>query len=194
MKYIITKSLFAAVLLLAMASTQAVMLKSYNIEWEGIDNSTATASAMITMDLDLVNNPGFTSTGGGGVPFVTEFMISVSGTFGGIGDGSWGLADFSDILIFTGVNALDFHSELVGQIATDPDEEWGSCQGGNCGDFNFFTNTSGAPDADFFFQIQAGDDLLRLTSFAPKAAIPEPTTLALMGLGIAGLGFRRKTK
>ena len=25
-------------------------------------------------------------------------------------------------------------------------------------------------------------------------AVPEPTTLALMGLGIAGLGFRRKTK
>ena len=31
-------------------------------------------------------------------------------------------------------------------------------------------------------------------TYQVTAKVPEPTTLALMGLGIAGLGFRRKTK
>jgi hypothetical protein len=33
---------------------------------------------------------------------------------------------------------------------------------------------------------------LTVISGAPRSSVPEPATLALMGLGIAGIGYRRR--
>ena len=57
---------------------------------------------------------------------------------------------------------------------------------------------SSAPDAAGAYTLQVGDDgqILTLTSFAPSAAVPEPSQYAMMaGLGLVGFGvWRRKTK
>jgi len=37
-----------------------------------------------------------------------------------------------------------------------------------------------------------GDYVRVLTQYSPSAAVPEPGTLALLGLGLAGIGYRRK--
>jgi hypothetical protein len=56
------------------------------------------------------------------------------------------------------------------------------------------TNFNGE-DVDISWQAGNPGDWTRLiTAFSPAAAIPEPGTLALFGLGLAGLGFARRRR
>lgn len=56
------------------------------------------------------------------------------------------------------------------------------------------TNFNGG-DVDISWQAGSPGDWTRLiTAFSPAAAIPEPATLAILGLGLVGLGFTRRKR
>lgn len=81
----------------------------------------------------------------------------------------------SDYLGLTGVTYLDF-----------------AFRGSESGDLTTFNGSN--TDIDWT-TTSPGDWARLITAFSPAAAVPEPSTLILMGLGLAGLGFsRRKNK
>ena len=138
----------------------------FDLAWSGASfGNGATATGRITIDDALLANPGNNSSTTPGL--VTALVVTISGA--SAGNGTYGLADFTDFFLNTGSLALDFTRELVGQpTGQDP---WGTFQPGNTGgDFNL-RGASPAPSDTDNFQLTtnggAGDHLL-LTSLRPR--------------------------
>ena len=79
-------------------------------------------------------------------------------------------------------------------VATDPYAN-GSCQHPNPYDFCFFIDKIGSsnPDVIMFIQLTSAGGSWRAETirFTWSSQVPEPATLTLMGLGLAGIGYRR---
>jgi hypothetical protein len=142
----------------------------FDLAWSGASfGNGATATGRITIDDALLANPGNNSSTTPGL--VTALVVTISGA--SAGNGTYGLADFTDFFLNTGSLALDFTRELVGQpTGQDP---WGTFQPGNTGgDFNL-RGASPAPSDTDNFQLTtnggAGDHLL-LTSLRPFEGKP----------------------
>ena len=145
-------------------------------------SNTAVAKGQITLDTALLGEP---------VPFssrVSGVSLTVSGAT--VGNGTFGLADYSNMYFFTGGVSLDFNNELVGQGGWGPE----------LGEFYLVISaegeTAGAPRGIMRNVLQTnaflgGGDNVRLTSFAP-AAVPEPSRALLGALGVLGLVLRRR--
>lgn len=168
------------------ATSASAALIVYDVTWSGASfSNNAVATGQISIDTDLLPNPGSTIFGGALSPVVTALSLTVSGATSG--NGTFGLADFEGWIWDTGGETLDLTTQLVGQGG------WGNPSGNN-GDFNLFTSNPSAPNGSNYFTLSTGfGDPMLLTSFAP-AAVPEPSRMLLGALGSLGLLLRRRRK
>ena len=158
----------------------------FNFTYSGVsEGNTAVATGQITLDTAVLPNPGF-SIYNPLSSIVSGLSLTVSGA--SAGNGTFGLADFEDMMWNTEGVTLDFNSELVGQSG------WGD----TVGDFNLKTSTdgsnAGAPRGvgpRRLGTFVGEGDIMLLTSFAP-AAVPEPSRALLGALGVLGLVLRRR--
>ena len=118
--------LCSCILAMHSTTTQAALLEFIH-EWRVSGSDTATATGRITIDDSLLLNPGYNGTASS--PFVVAFDITISGA--SAGNGTFVRGDFGQIWLDTGLLALDFSRELVGQ--TTQGEPWG-CFDYDCGD------------------------------------------------------------
>lgn len=171
----------------ATSASAAVIV--YDVTWSGASfSNNAVATGQISIDTDLLPNPGSTILGVALSPVVTALSLTVSGATSG--NGTFGLADFDSGWVWdTGGVTLNLATQLVGQGG------WGNPSGTN-GDFNLFSSNPSAPNGYNYFTLSTnhgfGDQML-LTSFAP-AAVPEPSRMLLGALGSLGLLLRRRRK
>ena len=148
-------------------------LRVFHLEWSGASfANTATASGQMTIEDSLLLNPGFNDTQV--TPgLVRWFTITISGASGG--NGTFGLGDFGRIILGTGLLAIDFSGELVGQ-PTEQDP-WGTSQPGDTGgDFNVYFSSPAGPNGTDYFQLTANEgagDRMLLTSFGPAPLLSQ---------------------
>jgi len=206
LKIAVTTTIFAGLT----ASIAQAELITYDLQWSGIQfENNATATGQVTLDTDLVPNPGFYNGEWANSGF-SNFSITVVDAQSGNGTFSTANGDFSEVIWNVGendgpgpglgdpVDPIDLHTELMGQPGFS--------------DFNVFSSTfggdlagPGAPDAPTgwapFVLITGGienitnggpgsdGDLIELVSMRP---VPAPSSIALLGLTALATTRRRR--
>lgn len=161
-------------------------LVTFDLVWEGIDGSAATATGSVTIDTShtLIADGGFEAIliSSPASPF-SDFTITIVNAADGNGTFTSDAGDIS-AAIWSSAGALDLGADLVGQA--------------NFTDFNLL-GTGSAPDGVDFLTIRtdnATDDRLILTSMTARgmAIVPLPTA-AWAGLAMLGaMGVRRRMR
>ncbi len=193
------------------ASTAQAELITYDLQWSGLEfGNAASATGQVTLDTNLVPNPGFYLGQWAGSGF-SNFSITVTGALTGNGTFSTANGDFADVIWNIGqggpglggggdpVDPIDLHTELMGQLGFS--------------DFNVFSNFDGgepagpggdptAPNGWAPFVLEtggfvdllgggpgSGGDLIELVSMRP---VPAPSSIALLGLTALATTRRRR--
>ncbi|KQQ45268.1 hypothetical protein ASF61_20080 [Duganella sp. Leaf126] len=106
-------------------------IRTLNVTWNAADGSTGSATAVITLDTDLV-----TTSPGNTIPIgqIQDLTVTVQGARAG--NGTYGKADYTGVQFYAGF-ALDFSQELVGQTGDAGSLAYGTADAqGGAGDFN----------------------------------------------------------
>ena len=69
-------------------------------------------------------------------PEVLDLAFTVTGSQ--TSNGTYGLDDYEEVILFTNGGTLNFNAELIGQPTND--SPWGTVYDGSAGDFNLFSN------------------------------------------------------
>ena len=101
-----------------MGAIAAAAFTVFNLTYSGaLEGNTAVATGQITLDTAaLLDNAPFSSV-------VSGLSLTVAGA--SVGNGTFGLTDYSELSFYTDGVTLDFNSELVGQGGG-----WGDTVGG----------------------------------------------------------------
>jgi hypothetical protein len=190
------KCLSAAIMSIGLVSAAFADVITLDIQAHGL-TSNAAATGFITFDTALLPTIGTDLVQTPLTPAVSDLQLTITGAAAG-GNGTFGLSDFSSISFSTPIAlTLDFSQQLIGQVLANGciyGTSTGDCDLGNAGDFNLFAvANSAAPNGTYYFRLTAatGEELL-ITSLIPEAAVPEPTTVALFGLGLLGFAASRR--
>jgi hypothetical protein len=213
MRYKFAKS--SALLLLASLASQ-VSAAPITFPFRFADPaSSAQAVGSITFEDTLLANPGSSSIF---LPDPAVLALSVTVSGSAAGDGTFGIADFTEVVFDTNGGTLNFNAQLVGQPTAGG--SWGTPDG-NSGDFNLFSGGVGEgaeryadqpnapaganapPNGVFYFTLGANggaDEPMVLTAMgggpiSPPATLPigPGAWLALAGLlALGGLVVLRR--
>jgi hypothetical protein len=159
--------LACAVLLAAACTTVSASTITYTVAWSGVDwGNTETVNGTVTLDSTAYGHSDpYDMTGF----LALDVVTSVDPTH------HYTLADFTGYY-WLGAPGANLAGEQIGQL-------W---------DFNIFGNVLVGSGPFTLDDSSTGNSMQMVSMIGTSAAIPEPTTLAL--LGVAGLGFLRRRK
>lgn len=148
------------------------------------------------LDLDLLEMPGFYNYEIGDGP-LTSLSMTVAGSANSAANRTYTGVDFN-VYVLNITLPLDVNREWIGQ-----EQEDGSFFGDDSGNSEF-----GLYAADFentvtrcceftmvvlpFAEDPENDEIMRMVSFLPTNAVPEPVSIAVLGLGGIALLRRRR--
>lgn len=128
-------------------------------------NNSETTSGSISFDTALLPNP----TTGQTITLPSPEVLNLSATTSGVN------LTFSTVFWSTGGTNVDFTQPVLQQLLQ------------NGGGFSLVTQGAAVPTDPVPFTLVSTDG-------DPPLSVPEPTTLALMGAGLAGMEFARRSK
>lgn len=202
LKQLFKTSLIALIPICAVSNAHAAIL-TFSLDYSGLAfGNAATAQGLISLDDQLIPNPGSTFLDLGSNEVIKAFTLTVSNATGGLGNGTFQMTDFDFATWDSAGETLDFSQQLLGQWTQGGG--WGTRArwDGNAGEFNLYAKAgSSAPTSSGYFTLAANNDflngdLLRLVSFKPVSGsvqpVPLPAPIWLFGSAL-GVFLSRKT-
>jgi hypothetical protein len=149
--------------------------------------SGATATGFIVFESTLLANPGNNIFV---LPNPAVLNLSVTVTGAAAGNGTFGTADFGQVIFDTNGGTLNFSQQLIGQPTAGV--PWGTAYDGSGGDFNLFGTGAPAPDGVNWFTLGANDgaaDAMILASMSASGQVPTLSEWSMVILSLLlGLG------